>query len=325
MYSKSPFKFIQIKFMPVLSIILIALLSWSQPGFASNSFIQLSTCCPHEHELVVYQLTNPMMTDEEIKEVQLALKKLGYFRGKTSGSYDLKTTEAVKNFQKVSGIAVDGVLGKSTWQALSQQFKNSVDHTATLRNPRGNISIEIDIDRRKLSVFENNKKFREYFVAVGLARTPTPVGQWKIIRKAKNWGTGFGTRWLGLNVPWGLYGIHGTNKSWSIGTDASGGCIRMFNEDVEELYNWVKVDTLVKVVGTVYSPFYEERWKVHKGHKGTVVMMVQRGLQKEGYLKSSPDGVFGESTELALKKLQKERGFEVTGQVDVNIWPVLGL
>ena len=47
-----------------------------------------------------------------------------------------------------------------------------------------------------------------------------------------NWGGGFGTRWLGLNVPWGIYGIHGTNQPWSIGTQASAGCIRMFNRHV---------------------------------------------------------------------------------------------
>ncbi len=59
-------------------------------------------------------------------------------------------------------------------------------------------------------------------------------------------GGGFGSRWMGLNVPWGgKYGIHGTNQPGSIGFNASAGCIRMRNKDVEELYNLVEYNTTV--------------------------------------------------------------------------------
>lgn len=36
-----------------------------------------------------------------------------------------------------------------------------------------------------------------------------------------------------------LYRIHGTSEPWTIGTKASSGCIRMFNEDAIDLYNRV--------------------------------------------------------------------------------------
>lgn len=45
----------------------------------------------------------------------------------------------------------------------------------------------------------------------------------------------------------GEYAIHGTNRRSSIGTQASYGCIRMFNEDVVELYEKVDVGTPVVV------------------------------------------------------------------------------
>ena len=45
----------------------------------------------------------------------------------------------------------------------------------------------------------------------------------------------------------GQYAIHGTNKRESIGTRASYGCIRMFNEDVVELFDRVAVGTPVVV------------------------------------------------------------------------------
>ena len=45
-----------------------------------------------------------------------------------------------------------------------------------------------------------------------------------------------------------LYRIHGTNAPWTIGTQASSGCIRMRNQDVIELYDMVKVGAKVVVM-----------------------------------------------------------------------------
>ncbi len=45
-----------------------------------------------------------------------------------------------------------------------------------------------------------------------------------------------------------LYRIHGSNEPWTIGQNVSSGCIRMRNEDVEDLYDRVKVGTKVVVL-----------------------------------------------------------------------------
>jgi lipoprotein-anchoring transpeptidase ErfK/SrfK len=45
-----------------------------------------------------------------------------------------------------------------------------------------------------------------------------------------------------------LYRIHGTNEPMTIGTNVSSGCIRMMNEDVEDLYTRVRVGTKVIVM-----------------------------------------------------------------------------
>jgi lipoprotein-anchoring transpeptidase ErfK/SrfK len=50
-----------------------------------------------------------------------------------------------------------------------------------------------------------------------------------------------------LTLSGGKYAIHGTNRPTSIGTDASYGCIRMFNEDIVDLYGRVMVGTKVVV------------------------------------------------------------------------------
>ena len=44
-----------------------------------------------------------------------------------------------------------------------------------------------------------------------------------------------------------LYRIHGTSQPWTIGTSVSSGCIRLRNEDVEDLYKKVKIGAKVIV------------------------------------------------------------------------------
>ena len=52
-----------------------------------------------------------------------------------------------------------------------------------------------------------------------------------------------------------LFRIHGTNQPEYIGQAISSGCIRMTNEDVIDLYNRVKVGTIVVVIAPTYWSF----------------------------------------------------------------------
>lgn len=109
-------------------------------------------------------------------------------------------------------------------------------------------SIKINTKSHSLTLFRNNIIYRNYKVAVGKPSTPTPKGIFKIIDLAVNPGGPFGARWLGLNAPYGDYGIHGTNNPSSIGKSVSNGCIRMFNRDVIELSNIVPIGTVVVII-----------------------------------------------------------------------------
>jgi L,D-transpeptidase ErfK/SrfK len=51
-----------------------------------------------------------------------------------------------------------------------------------------------------------------------------------------------------MYLGWPQYLIHGTNKPLGIGRRTSSGCVRMYPEDVEYLYDRVKVGTKVTVV-----------------------------------------------------------------------------
>lgn len=55
-----------------------------------------------------------------------------------------------------------------------------------------------------------------------------------------------GEYWLGLSLPG--YGIHGTNRPWSLGRDVTRGCIRMYPEDIQWLFEKVPAGTRVEIV-----------------------------------------------------------------------------
>lgn len=55
------------------------------------------------------------------------------------------------------------------------------------------------------------------------------------------------------------YRLHGTMEPWSIGSNVSSGCIRMFSEDVIDLYQRCPIGTRVLVLRTLGAPVIDER------------------------------------------------------------------
>ncbi len=105
--------------------------------------------------------------------------------------------------------------------------------------------LTISLNAKTLSFYRQGIFVKTYPVAIGKPSTPSPQGTFTIVNKVFNPGGPYGTRWMGLSARG--YGIHGTNNPISIGTRASNGCIRMYNQDVNELYSQVLVGTTVKI------------------------------------------------------------------------------
>lgn len=190
---------------------------------------------------------------------------------------------------------------------------------------QGLYSIDIYPDRHKLIVRAQGQKFKTYAVAVGNPSTPTPVGEYKIIYKGKDWGPSFGPRWLGLNVPWGYYGIHGTNKPYSIGQHLSHGCVRMRNRDVIELFEIVPVGTKVTIHGHVLGGPKHDPRVVAEGDVGGDVQLIQSRLKSAGYFKGVSNGKFRVDTTYALKRFQRDRQLPQDGVVSIKVYEELGL
>lgn len=165
-------------------------------------------------------------------------------------------------FQAENNLSVDGIIGKETNMALKEKDKEIIDIIPEeVKDDRW--FIVINKTKKILTVYKSGKVYKKYPVAVGKPSSPTPDYKFTIINKAKNpyWGgmggkftpieggapnNPLGKRWLGLSIEehWG-YGIHGNSSPSSIGGYVSSGCIRMINEDIGELFEYIPVKTKV--------------------------------------------------------------------------------
>lgn len=181
-------------------------------------------------------------------------------------------------------------------------------------NKKAAYCIFIEIEDKTLYLLEDGKCIREYPIASGRSGLPSPIGFWKIIEKG-DWGEGFGGRWMGLNVTWGTYGIHGTSSESSIGSAASHGCIRMFNADARELYNFVSVGTPVVIANGVLGPFGNGFSDIEVGDRGADVLAVQIRLKKLGFYKGTMDGIYTDDLKHALHNFQRKNGLEAKNTI----------
>jgi murein L,D-transpeptidase YcbB/YkuD len=54
------------------------------------------------------------------KDVQIALKNAGLYKGKIDGDIGPKTREAISEFQEQNDLTVDGKVGPKTWSVLKK-------------------------------------------------------------------------------------------------------------------------------------------------------------------------------------------------------------
>jgi lipoprotein-anchoring transpeptidase ErfK/SrfK len=122
--------------------------------------------------------------------------------------------------------------------------------------------LTLDRSTFTLRLWKHLKLAKTYTVAVGMEGLETPEGLYAIQEKEENpvWNVPL-SDWAGslagqsippgpsnpIKARWmGIYegaGIHGTEETYSLGSAASHGCVRMAIPDVEELYDQVEVGT----------------------------------------------------------------------------------
>ena len=113
---------------------------------------------------------------------------------------------------------------------------------------------------------------------------------------------------MGLNVPWGSFGIHGTLNTYSIGWASSHGCIRMNNREVAELYKIIPIGTKVTIVDGIYGAFGKGLRNLKSGMYGSDVMEIQKKLKSLGFFyRKSKWKIWSRNRKSSAKILQRKR------------------
>ena len=131
-----------------------------------------------------------------------------------------------------------------------------------IKIPDLNLSILVNKADNTVTLFNHGQFFKKYRCRTGEHEYQTPAGDYTIERKVTNppWkdpksGKSYpsgdpenqlGVRWMAFK---GSLGIHEAIDPSSVGTYSSSGCVGLVREDIEELYDLVKVGTPVKIIG----------------------------------------------------------------------------
>jgi len=190
--------------------------------------------------------------------------------------------------------------------------------TRYLLPPVESSGLVINVPEMRLYDFTRNGPPEVHAIAVGDREDPTilgrfPIGQkrvdpvWYVPASILAERPGFprtvppgkdnplGTRWMTIGET--SYGIHGTNVKWSLGRGSTHGCVRLYGDEMEELFD--RVPSGVEVA-LIYEPF---KW----GTNG-----------KDLFLEVHPD-LYGRVTDRLEAALALPRELDLLAQIDIDL------
>jgi L,D-transpeptidase ErfK/SrfK len=131
----------------------------------------------------------------------------------------------------------------------------------------------VNVPEMRLFDYTGEKGPQVFSVAIGDEADPSILGEFRVGNKRKDptWhvpesiraespelpkqvppgpDNPLGSRWMTIGRT--SYGIHGTNTRWSIGREATHGCLRLYEDEVQRLYDRIPEGTRIQIV---YQPF----------------------------------------------------------------------
>ncbi len=167
--------------------------------------------------------------------------------------YEIQPGDTLINIAKKFGTTVDLIKSANSLKS------DNIRARAKLKISKAKYKILMDKSQNILTLLSDNDVVKVYRVSTG-ENNCTPAGNFKIVNKiidpvwytekaivpAESPDNVLGSRWMGFNLPG--YGIHGTVSPEKIGKQATKGCVRMINAEVEELYTIIPIGTEVAIV-----------------------------------------------------------------------------
>ena len=210
----------------------------------------------------------------EVRRLQARLLELGYYSGGVDGLYGATTVEAVKAFQRASGLSPDGQAGTQTQTKLySASAKYSANPAAT-GDPDEN---------RRLSL--------------GMTGNDVYALQQRLISLRFLDGVADGV--FGMETKEALVAFQRANNLTADGeTNAA---------------TWKKLNGSARASKATPTPVPAATATLHEGDSGENVYLLQARLFELGYYTGRVDGRYGSGTTDAVKAFQRANGLSADG------------
>ena len=290
------------------------------------------------------------MTSGEVLVLEGRLSELGYFSAEVNDTYDAETRSALESFQQANGLEVTGAADSATLErlnsgdALSRQdyltrFANAYAGMTPLE--RGNVSNDVLVMQRKLKEYgffsgepdgsfnEATRQAVESFQMVnGLTITGVADGS-TLMRLMADSPITWPAFLAEMSVAEGATGlnVYALQKRLSQMGYFTGSCTAGFGEQTREAVLRFQQDNGLAATGeadaatwsalysgTAVSPRRADALQL--GDYGDSVLAAQQRLNALGFFDHEITGIFGYTTETAVRLFQMASGLTATGELD---------
>ncbi len=242
----------------------------SKPYLVDEDMDNLTVQMPSEDVPFSKKLKNGS-NGKLVKQLQERLAALGYYDGPISGSFQKKTTRAVKSIQKQNGMESSGVVGEETWNLIFNDPRVVLPRDTPKPTPSPSpvpFAITVDVANQVTTVYGRDEYgdytviVRQMLCSTGTKANPSDVGDWVLNGRHAKWCTfpkwgSYARYWTRINSSIAFhsviyYSVSNTNMNTGsykkLGQRASHGCIRLTVADAKWIYDNVGAGTVVSIV-----------------------------------------------------------------------------
>jgi peptidoglycan hydrolase-like protein with peptidoglycan-binding domain len=225
-----------------------------------------------------------------VRELQLDLKRSGFYQAPITQVYDTRTEQAVRRFQKAASLQVSGIAGPTTISKLDNWQVSSANLRAKKPSPQ-------NVQARTSTQTASQKQRISGILAKGDEGEPIRALQERLRVAGYYYGNSTG--------------IFGT-----ITEDAVKRFQQAYNLEADGIVGPATLRRLPPVgigYGEENSQNKIDPDKLSLGDRGEVVRVLQEQLIKAGYLEGEPNGYFGPYTADAVRRFQAANYLSASG------------
>ncbi|MDP5336961.1 MAG: peptidoglycan-binding protein [Nodularia sp. (in: cyanobacteria)] len=259
-----------------------------------------------------------------VRSLQEQLQQAGFYGGSITQVYDFPTEDAVRRFQQAHGLAVDGIVGVTTRQKLSNWQTQQASYGSTTVSTISASNLPLPILTTASTPFatintSNPQPPRATTAsmtttAITAVRTPNIIQNSNLLVKGDE---GEPVRLLQERLR--VAGFYSGNATGVFGPITEEAVKRFQAANKLEVDGIVGPSTASKLppvgVGGAETPPTQtvNTENLTIGHRGEAVRLLQQQLIQAGYLNGTPNGYFGSSTADAVRRFQAANYLAASG------------